>query len=73
MATTTEIRTKLEALAVEGILPFFAEVQAYDPSLGAWIGEASGSSVAWLVGQADDSSTFFARVRVVTRYGEVIA
>lgn len=61
-----QIAAELENYAVGGILPFLAEVQTREE--GAWVSQASGSSVAWLADAADDEADF-APVRVVGRIG----
>lgn len=73
----TTIRDQIaEQLAVyatgptSAVLPSIAEVQVREE--GRWLSEASGSSVAWLAAAADDASDF-GPVRIVTRYGAVLA
>lgn len=70
---TRTARQTLEALANRhGILPLIARVEVFDTTVGRWVGEASGSSVSWLLAAADEAATFYGRVRIVTTYGEML-
>lgn len=60
----------LEPYALNGNLCSIVQVQRFERSLGTWVCEASGSSVAWLAAAADDEADF-GRVRIVA-IGEVL-
>lgn len=62
MTYNLDISSRLSELALDGILPFMAIVQRRED--GRWVSQASGSSVAWLLGEAY-SEADFGPVRIV--------